>query len=117
MKRLRWPAVKPDDALADPLGMTKHSARLLLLVPLLLACQMPNGGTPVFVDMRAGDFWSGQGKLLEVSDDEKLCRVAVRSRSLVVRKRWVECAHVHAKSIRHRTDSPAYEASPKSSFR
>jgi hypothetical protein len=117
MKLLRWLAVKPDAAPADPVGMTTRSARLLLLVPLLLACQMPNGGTPVFVDMRAGDFWSGEGKLLEVSDDQKLCRVAVRSRSLVVRDRWVDCAHVHTKSVRHRADAPAYETSPKSSFK
>jgi hypothetical protein len=78
---------------------------------------MPNGGTPVFVDMRAGDFWSGEGKLLEVSDDEKRCRVALRGRSLVVSERWIDCTHVHTRSIRHRADAPGYETSPKSSFK
>ena len=75
---------------------------------------MPAKGTPVFIDMRAGDFWSGEGRLLEVSDDQARCRVAVRSRSLVVSERWVDCTHVHARSVRHRA-SP--ETSPKSSFK
>ena len=81
-----------------------------LLVPLLLACQLPTGGTPVFVDMRAGNFWSGNGKLLEVSDDEKLCRVSVRHRSMVVQEQWVDCAYVHSKSVRH-------SAPPQASFK
>lgn len=81
-----------------------------LLVPLLLGCQLPAGGTPVFVDMRAGNFWSGNGKLLEVSDDKKLCRVAVRHRSMVVQEQWVDCGYVHSKSARH-------SASPQASFK
>jgi hypothetical protein len=76
----------------------------------MLACQLPTGGTPVFVDMRAGEFWNGKAKLLEVSDDERRCYVAVRDRSLVVRKRWVDCAHVHATSART-------NPSPQRSFR
>jgi hypothetical protein len=82
----------------------------LLAVLPLLACALPRAGTPVFVDLRAGDFWSGEGVLVEVSEDEKRCRVAVRERSLLVRKRWVDCAHVHARSSRH-------TAVPKSSFK
>lgn len=89
----------------------------LLLVPALLACQLPSGGTPVFVDMRAGDFWSGEGKLLEVSADQQRCRVAVRSRTLEVRERWVDCAHVHARSSVHRSAAPVVETSPKSSLK
>jgi len=49
---------------------------------------MPAKGTPVFVDMRAGRFWSGEGLLLEVNEDETRCRVAVRDRALVVHKMW-----------------------------
>ena len=79
---------------------------------------MPAKGTPVFVDMRAGDFWSGEGRLLEVSDDQKRCRVALRSRSLVVSERWVDCGHVHARSVHHRASpETSLETSPKSSFR
>ena len=81
-----------------------------LLVPLLLACQLPRGGTPVFVDMRAGNFWSGNGKLLEVSDDRKHCRVSVRQRTMIVQEQCVDCAHVHTKSARH-------SASPQASFK
>jgi len=80
----------------------------------LLACQLPAGGTPVYVDMRAGEFWSGDAKLLEVSDDETRCRIAARDKTLVVKERWVDCANVHAKSVRQRATP---EASPKSSFR
>ncbi len=97
--------------------MAKRLALALLGTSLLLACQLPSGGTPVFIDMRAGNFWSGEAKLLEVSDDQQRCRVAVRSRSLVVREHWVECAHVHARSVSHRASSPALETSPKSSFK
>ena len=60
--------------------------------------------------MRAGNFWSGHGKLLEVSDDQSRCRVSVRHRSMVVQERWVDCAHVHAKSVRH-------SATPQASFK
>ena len=58
-------------------------------------CLMPNGGTPVWVDGRAGNFWSGAGRLLEVSEDRLQCRVAVRDRALFVHERWVPCASVH----------------------
>jgi hypothetical protein len=58
---------------------------------------LPSRGTPVIVDQRAGRFWSGDGMLLEVSEDRKSCRVAVRDRSLVfVRRFWTSCAHVHS---------------------
>ena len=73
---------------------------VFLLAVALIGCQMPAGGTPVFVDMRAGNFWDGNGKLLEVSDDRQRCYVAVRDRALYVRKMWVDCASVHATSIR-----------------
>jgi hypothetical protein len=60
---------------------------------------MPSKGTPVLVDHRAGRFWSGRGMLLEVSPDQRSCRVAVRDRSLVfVRKLWTSCANVHSSS-------------------
>ena len=67
---------------------------LLLLVPLS-GCLMPNKGTPVFVDMRAGAFWSGKGLLVEVSPDKKRCRVTVRDRALIVRQVWTDCSRVH----------------------
>jgi hypothetical protein len=62
---------------------------------LLAACAMPGRGTPVFVDVRAGDFWSGEGLLTEVSEDEQRCRVSVRDRALIVRDLWVDCQRVH----------------------
>ena len=61
---------------------------------------LPVSGTPVHVDMRAGSYWSGQGRLLEVDEAEHRCRVAVRHRTLVVRKEWVNCAFVHAMTSR-----------------
>lgn len=76
---------------------------LLLLAALLCVCSgclMPRRGTPVFVDLRAGDFWSGNGLLLEVSEDRSLCKVAVRDRALMVRKLWVDCAWIHPQSTR-----------------
>jgi len=63
-------------------------------------CMMPNRGTPVFVDVRAGDFWSGEGLLTEVSEDQKRCRVSVRDRALIVRDLWVDCARVHKREPR-----------------
>jgi hypothetical protein len=77
-------------------------ALLIALSALATACVvMPSRGTPVIVDQRAGRFWSGDGMLLEVSEDEKSCRVAVRDRSLVfVRRFWTDCAHVHSASTR-----------------
>ena len=79
--------------------------RLLALL-LLAGCQMPAMGTPVFIDMRGGRFWSGEGLLLEVNEDQTRCRVAVRDRALVVRKMWVDCTYVHALKVQHRA-SPA----------
>ena len=73
----------------------------LLALLLLEGCQMPAKGTPVFVDMRAGRFWSGEGLLLEVNEDETRCRVAVRDRALVVHKMWVDCTYVHATKVQH----------------
>jgi len=61
----------------------------------LAGCLMPGQGTPVFVDMRAGTFWSGEGMLVEVSPDKKSCRVAVRDRALIVKHLWVDCRWVH----------------------
>ena len=75
------------------------AAGALALLSLLGAgcVLMPSRGTPVLVDHRAGSFWSPEGKLLEVSQDEKRCRVAVRDRSLVfVRTFWTECRFVHS---------------------
>src|SRR5262249_26622450 len=50
-------------------------AAALLAVLALAGCLLPNGGTPVLVDSRAGSFWSGKGLLLEVSPDQKRCKV------------------------------------------
>jgi hypothetical protein len=76
----------------------------LLLGGALLAAGcvlMPSAGTPVLVDHRAGRFWSPEGRLLAVSEDEKRCRVAVRDRSLVfVRTFWTECRYVHSATTR-----------------
>jgi hypothetical protein len=77
------------------------AAALALAVPASGCVFLPSRGTPVIVDQRAGRFWSGDGMLLEVSEDEKSCRVAVRDRSLVfVRRLWTDCAHVHSASTR-----------------
>ena len=73
---------------------------VLALVGLLAGCVMPAQGTPVFVDMRAGRFYSGEGMLHEVSDDQERCRVSIRDPSLIVRERWVLCRYVHSRSIR-----------------
>ena len=75
----------------------------MLVVPALLlgGCLMPNKGTPVFVDSRSGNYWSGKGWLLEVSPDRVSCHVAVRDTALFVRKPWVPCASVHERRIRN----------------
>jgi hypothetical protein len=79
---------------------TRLLARLTLLASLALpGCLMPNRGTPVFVDARTGDYWSGKGLLLEVSPDRLQCRVAVRDRALFVRHRWVPCTSVHERPL------------------
>ena len=75
-------------------------ATLFAIVLLLAGCLMPRRGTPVFVDVRAGDFWSGNGLLTEVSDDRKRCRVSVRDRALIVRDLWVNCQRVHSRDAR-----------------
>jgi hypothetical protein len=66
----------------------------------LFGCLMPNRGTPVFVDVRAGDWWSGKGLLTEVSEDQKQCRVSVRDRALIVQDLWVDCQRVHTRHER-----------------
>jgi hypothetical protein len=74
---------------------------LLIVLPLLAAgCVTPAQGTPVYVDMRAGKFWSGKGQLLEVSADESQCRVAIRGASLLVGEQWVRCDSVHPRHSR-----------------
>ncbi len=76
--------------------MRRSAAWLCAVLSLsLCGCLLPARGTPVFVDARAGRFWDGKGMLLEVSDDEQRCRVAVRDRALVVQNRWVDCRSVH----------------------
>ena len=80
-----------------------RAAGTLLGAALLAAgcVWMHSRGTPVLVDHRAGNFWSPEGKLLAVSDDQKRCRVAVRDRSLVfVRHFWTECLYVHTRTTR-----------------
>lgn len=79
--------------------MARRSLLLLTALSALLGagCLMPNAGTPVWVDGRAGSFWSGKGLLLEVSEDQLQCRVAVRDRALVVHERWVACSSVHTR--------------------
>jgi hypothetical protein len=67
---------------------------------LLTGCLMPKRGTPVYVDAWAGDFWSGKGLLLEVTPDQKRCKIAVRDRALLVRERWVDCTSVHPRKSR-----------------
>ncbi|MCH2173644.1 hypothetical protein MK489_22945 [Myxococcota bacterium] len=67
----------------------------LLTSVWLSGCVMPRRGTPVFVDARAGSFWSGKGLLLEVSKDGRSCRVTVRDRALIVQEFWVDCQRVH----------------------
>jgi hypothetical protein len=82
----------------------RRIAALVLLLAAALAlggCLMPNRGTPVFVDSRAGDYWSGKGWLLEVAPDRMRCHVAVRNTALIVRKLWVPCTSVHERRLRN----------------
>jgi len=72
-------------------------ARLVARIALL-AC-LALSGTPVFVDARTGDYWSGKGLLLTVSPDRTQCQVAVRDRALFVRERWVPCSSVHERPL------------------
>ena len=74
--------------------------RASLAIALLAAlattgCLLPNGGTPVLVDSRAGSFWSGEGLLTEVSPDQKRCKVAIRDSALIVHHEWFDCVMVH----------------------
>jgi hypothetical protein len=80
----------------------RGQVRLALCVLLLAfgGCLMPAQGTPVFVDQRAGTFWSGKGMLLEVNPEKTRCMVAVRDRALIVHERWVECRWVHERHSR-----------------
>ena len=82
----------------------RRSAALtcLLVAGLLLSgCLfMPNRGTPVFVDASTGSYWSGEGLLLEVSEDQSRCLVAARDRALIVHEKWVPCAAVHKRRNR-----------------
>jgi len=75
-------------------------AGLCLLAVAAIGCLMPDRGTPVFVDVRAGDWWSGKGLLTEVSEDQKQCRVSVRDRALIVQDLWVDCQRVHTRYTR-----------------
>ena len=69
---------------------------LLLLASLVVGSScLPNRGTPVFVDSSAGNLWSGKAVLVEVSEDERQCRVVVRDANLITRNRWVDCNHIH----------------------
>jgi hypothetical protein len=75
---------------------------VLLAVSALLAaalgaagCTLPRQGTPVYVDAWSGKWFDGEGVLLEVSPDQRRCRVAVRNRALVVEKEWIDCRSVH----------------------
>jgi hypothetical protein len=80
--------------------MRFRAALLAVLAALLVAfgsgCVLP-AGRPIIVDRRAGDYWSGDGVLLEVSPDGTECKVAVRNDALFVEKRWVACKFVHEK--------------------
>ena len=71
----------------------------LVVCALLAGCLMPRG-TPVIVEARTGRYWSGNGVLLEVSEDQRRCRVAVRNAGLIVEKKWVACTWVHLRSVR-----------------
>lgn len=77
------------------------AAAAVVIAALLLACTMPSKGTPVFVDVRAGDFWSGKGLLTEVSEDKQTCRVSVRDRALIVKDLWVDCQRIHRRNARN----------------
>lgn len=72
----------------------------LALFLTVSGCLLTGQGTPVLVDSFAGDYWSGEGRLLEVSADRQRCRVAARTRSLIVREEWVPCTSVHPASSR-----------------
>ncbi len=56
---------------------------------------LPRHGTPVFVDYSAAEVWSGKGVLVEVSQDQRECRVVFRDSNLITRNQWVDCRYVH----------------------
>ena len=86
---------------ADGPGMSlRNRIALCALLVGVGGCLMPVKGTTVFVDQRAGTFWSGKGMLLEVSPDKTRCHVAVRDRALIVQKPWVDCRWVHERNAR-----------------
>jgi hypothetical protein len=90
------PGVQRGARTADPEGVWMRIRLLALLAALASSgCLMPNGGTPVLVDSRAGDFWSGKGLLIEVSPDHKRCKVVIRDNALFVREMWLDCVTVH----------------------
>lgn len=93
------PAINPRGRRAETRCMRRKLAAWTAALACLASsgCLMPNAGTPVWVDSRAGEFWSGAGLLLEVSEDRLRCRVAVRDRALFVHERWVACASVHTR--------------------
>jgi len=83
-----------------PLPHLRRGFAALLALGCLFAAGclfMPNRGTPVFVEARTGNYWSGEGLLLEVSEDQTRCLVAARDRALIVHERWVPCTAVHAR--------------------
>jgi hypothetical protein len=90
---MRFRRISPGFAPAA-LAQTRAKARYRRAIALVLAlgsllvagCLMPNRGTPVFVDVSSGDYWSGEG--------------AVRDRALIVRERWVPCTAVHSRRTR-----------------
>ncbi len=80
--------------------MSRTRAVAAALAALLLAgCFTMPVGEPVYVDSRAGRFYSGEGVLLEVSDSQEHCRIAARERSLLVTEKWVLCRYVHRRHL------------------
>jgi hypothetical protein len=82
--------------------MLRKALGVGLIVASLVSggCLLPDG-TPVYVDGRHGKLWSGNGVLLEVSEDQLYCRIAARNRALVVEKKWVDCKAVHPRMPSH----------------
>ena len=87
--------------MSDTTFSRRVAVAAVVIAALLVGCLMPNQGTPVFVDVRAGDFWSGNGLLTEVSEDKMKCRVSVRDRALIVKDLWVDCQRVHRRNARN----------------
>ena len=90
-------ALQSREPLTDAMVMRVRTRLVVILIVALaqFGCLMPDRGTPVFVDTRAGNFWSGEGLLTEVSPDKRQCRVSVRDRALIVQDMWVSCQRVH----------------------